>query len=724
MDRVTVHFENCYGIRRLDKSFKFSQAGAYAIYAPNGVMKSSFAQTFQDAAAQKPSSDRIFPGRRTVRQITDGSGNEIEGEHRILVVLPYDDGVAPTEKTSTLLVNSKLKEEYIRLHVETDKAKKILVDAIKKHAESRADFSKEISSAITRSDNRFDDAMVRVRSEIARQKDTPLSSVKYDKIFDDKVINAIQGKDLKTAIEGYIKRYNELLAASTYFKKGVFDYYNGAQIAKSLTDNGFFSAKHTINLNSEGARREISNQKELEDIINKEKEAILRDKTLRTQFEAISKQLQRNTELRDFYRYLQDNEALLSGMNNIDQFKEDVIKSYLKTFEDLYDDWMTKYDLATERCKQIEDEARRQQTLWEDVIDIFNERFFVPFKLEARNRTEIILGDESIIDLVFTYIDGDDTAAIDKDELLKVLSNGEKKPLYILNVLFEIEARKQNNQETLVVVDDLADSFDYQNKYAIIHYLKDISANGLFKLIIMTHNFDFFRTLEGRDVALYPNCLMASKNDSGVTLVQATGIKNVFVNDWKTKFFTNNRKKLASICFLRNLIEMTIGNNDERFLKLTSMLHWKLDSPTISVGDLDAIFNSVCQTKGSSANASDLIVSLLAHEAQACLAVSAGLNLENKIVLAVAIRMAAEQFMIKQINDAKFVSEIDSNQTAVLIDKYKEKFDKDTKRIRIIDRVALMTPENIHVNSFMYEPIVDMSDDHLKRLYRDVLALS
>jgi hypothetical protein len=117
-------------------------------------------------------------------------------------------------------------------------------------------------------------------------------------------------------------------------------------------------------------------------------------------------------------------------------------------------------------------------------------------------------------------------------------------------------------------------------------------------------------------------------------------------------------------------------------------------------------------------------VSLLAHEAQACLAVSAGLNLENKIVLAVAIRMAAEQFMIKQINDAKFVSEIDSNQTAVLIDKYKEKFDKDTKRIRIIDRVALMTPENIHVNSFMYEPIVDMSDDHLKRLYRDVLALS
>ena len=31
-----------------------------------------------------------------------------------------------------------------------------------------------------------------------------------------------------------------------------------------------------------------------------------------------------------------------------------------------------------------------------------------------------------------------------------------------------------------------------------------------------------------------------------------------------------------------------------------------------------------------------------------------------------------------------------------------------------------MTPENIHVNSFMYEPIIDMSDDHLRKLFNDV----
>jgi hypothetical protein len=38
--------------------------------------------------------------------------------------------------------------------------------------------------------------------------------------------------------------------------------------------------------------------------------------------------------------------------------------------------------------------------------------------------------------------------------------------------------------------------------------------------------------------------------------------------------------------------------------------------------------------------------------------------------------------------------------------------------------VFLMTPENIHLNSFMYEPILDMSDWHLKELYKKVKALN
>ncbi|WP_346890365.1 hypothetical protein [Clostridium sp. UBA1056] len=34
--------------------------------------------------------------------------------------------------------------------------------------------------------------------------------------------------------------------------------------------------------------------------------------------------------------------------------------------------------------------------------------------------------------------------------------------------------------------------------------------------------------------------------------------------------------------------------------------------------------------------------------------------------------------------------------------------------MKILEQVNLMTPENIHINSFMYEPILDLSDSYLK----------
>jgi hypothetical protein len=55
--------------------------------------------------------------------------------------------------------------------------------------------------------------------------------------------------------------------------------------------------------------------------------------------------------------------------------------------------------------------------------------------------------------------------------------------------------------------------------------------------------------------------------------------------------------------------------------------------------------------------------------------------------------------------------------------KFKKEFPTEKAGIKVLERVALMTPENIHLNSFMYEPILDMSDEHLRRLYQDVVAL-
>ena len=124
--------------------------------------------------------------------------------------------------------------------------------------------------------------------------------------------------------------------------------------------------------------------------------------------------------------------------------------------------------------------------------------FFVPFELTVINFVPVVLNEDKIPKLGFTFKQGDETKDVEKDALIEVLSTGERRAFYILNIIFEIEVRKKAGQQTLLVVDDVADSFDYKNKYAIIQYLKEITENDNFRQIILTHNLDFFRTIQSR----------------------------------------------------------------------------------------------------------------------------------------------------------------------------------------------------------------------------------
>ncbi|TXL02169.1 hypothetical protein BMR09_17490, partial [Methylococcaceae bacterium CS3] len=101
-------------------------------------------------------------------------------------------------------------------------------------------------------------------------------------------------------------------------------------------------------------------------------------------------------------------------------------------------------------------------------------------------------------------------------------------------------------------------------------------------------------------------------------------------------------------------------------------------------------------------------------------------DLEKKIVLSISIRLKAEEFLISKINNPDWVANINSNQTAKLIKKYKvyfESIDTESDNIKLIEQVNLMTPENIHINSFMFEPLLDMSGEHLSRLHKKIDSL-
>ena len=717
MQKITIAFENCYGIRKLDAQFDFTIGSTYAIYAPNGAMKSSFAQTFRDFSEGKPSKDRVFPSRTTIRTIIDEAGNEVPKEE-VVVIHPYDESISHSHKTSTLLVNQALRLEYERLHEEVDAVKGLFLKALKDQSGSKKDPEKELSDTFGGS---IYQVLLRLRDEVMSQDEARFASVKYDIVFDEKVVSLLETKDFNLLIKDYILRYNELISGSIYFKRGVFNYYNAANVAKSLSDNGFFLASHEIILNAD-ERVEIKSKLDLENLIVREKEKISDDSELRKKFSEVEKYLEKNAQLREFQSYISENEYILPHLSDISKLKVDVWKSYLKEKSDIYLELIESYQSAEARRKEIEAEASTQRTQWERVIDIFNDRFFVPFKLVAKNRIPVILGEEPVLSLDFVFSDGMEQSSVDKNTLMQTLSTGERRAFYILNVLFEIEIRRAQSQPTLFVIDDIADSFDYKNKYAIIQYLMDIAEVVDFRQIILTHNFDFFRTISSRFVRR-SCCFMVVKNPAGIKFEQAVGVNNIFIFDWKKSYYRDDKKKLASIPFIRNIVEYTKGQSDPYFLRLTSLLHWKNDSNAITIGDLDEIFNNVFEEEGASQNPDIKVVDLVIEQASECLEAHEGLNFENKVVLSIATRLLADKYMVREISDDVFTNGITSNQTSQLLRRYKSQFQERLSSIEILERVQLMTPQNIHLNSFMYEPILDMSDEHLRKLYSDVNEL-
>jgi ABC-type Mn2+/Zn2+ transport system ATPase subunit len=719
MEQLKIDLENCYGIKKLVATLDFSDSRAIAIYAPNGAMKTSLAETFRDVSRDRESSDRIFPDRATKREIVDEEGNPLSSEQ--VVVIKSSEDVLPSERTSLLLVNSDLRLEYEKLLKDVQAAKEGLLKTLREISGAKG-IEREVSTAFTKKDDQFIKALIRVKDEVSKQEGAPFAEVPYERIFDSRTLGFLGTEDFKSAIEAYVKSYNSIIDKSKYFRRGVFNYYNASTIAKNLSENGFFKAKHVIRLNGEKAI-DLADVKQLEEIIQAEKDAITNDPELKKKYGSIEKSLNKNQELRALQEYLSEHENLLPHLAHIDEFREEVIKSYLKRCFDQVDALLALVAETDERKQKIEEAARGEQTLWEDVIAIFNDRFTVPFRLEVQNLVPVILGQEKAPKLGFTFIDGDDEAHVEKDQLLATLSTGEQKAFYILNVLFDMQVRMKSGENVLFVIDDIADSFDYKNKYAIIEYLRDAAEHPMFRQIVLTHNFDFFRTACSRYVKP-KNCFMAVKTKESVTLQEPYGVrKNVF-DHWKNQFYLNRAIKVATIPFIRNVAEYTLGYDSPAYAQLTKMLHIKPGTEAITVGDLDTQFNAVLSKNGADQDAGKSLIEFIFEVADECVDAPQGVNFENKIVLSIAIRLLAERIMIDRINDHQKTGALTGNQTSALADLFRKELPDETNLNALFRQVLLMTPETIHLNSFMYEPIVDMSDEHLRKLYLRMRALA
>lgn len=713
--KLDIILENCFGIGKLDHKFTFSDhQKAQLIYAPNGTMKSSFAKVFNLISQGKKDEikDRIFINKQSSFKI---NFKNLELDKNIPLVIDADTKLSDVSITK-FIASKELKNRYDQIYIELIEVKESFLSSLKRQSRS-SDCENELKSVFLANETIFE-YLLRIEQDLSKEHKE--YNFKYNDIFDkgDKVKKFLEAN--RSLLDDYLQRYMRLLKESKFFNKSLnsFGTIQAASLLSSLSDNSFFDAGHIINLKSQEL---IKSKIELELLIKNEMDQILNDIELVKKFDKVDKALGKNAELKAFKSLIESDRNLLGELIDFNGFRDKIWKSHIASIGTEANIVIELYKSRKIELEEIISNAKGELSEWEKTINLFNSRFYVPFEISLENQSDIILKSD-VPKLIFNY-KGEVIPDNNENTLLDILSRGESRAYFILRFLFEIEARIKEDGDLLIIFDDVADSFDYKNKYAIIEYIKDLLNTANVYLIILTHHFDFYRTIASR-LNIKQNSFFATKCNKNIVKIQKGRyfedvFNNIFIKNYdKEKYF------IGLIPFIRNLHEYL--SDEESFKLLTNCLHIREDSRNITVQKIHDCFIKIIKSQVSVtlSFANKSIISMIFEQADQILLTLSdhSADIEDKLVLAIACRLKAENYMISQLTsseDIRNISNINKNQTQELYKLCKKKGIHDSK-LKILDKVNLMTPEHIHLNSFMFEPLVDMSMNHLSSLFKEL----
>lgn len=739
MNKVNCNLTNCFGIENFKHEFDFSENNVIMLYARNGLMKTSFSKTFKKIQDKKESQikDVIYDLKGKVDITVDD--NKIKPEE-IFVIKSYES-FYECNNISSLLIDNDIKDQINNLL----KLKDIFVKELekcsglklKKTYQGKTKF--ELEPTIVKDFNFEEDSfLLNIKALNEMSLELLIDNVKYTNIFDESVLKKINSSNFQLKLEAFCTASEKIYEEYGFLEKGTFTLPKLKNIAKKLDEDNFFVKSNGIYL--EGLI--IKSAEELKEKINK-----------------IDNKIKEVSEFQEIEKILSDAKGMI--LKEVIENNPDILP-YLKLskLESLKKQlWLSYININNDKFKKLIDEyinienkianINLETTRWNDALTIFKDRFSVPYEIEISNMKGAIIG-ESIPRVEFSFEHNGIVKKMDRDKLenIDILSQGEKRALYLLNIIFDIENLRKNDREILFIIDDIADSFDYKNKYAIVEYLYNMAKNANFKLLILSHNFDFYRTVSSRLSVCRNNRFCANKKNNNIYLE-----KEFYQNQPFATWFRNLNITyiLALIPFVRNLIEYGKDRNvvrkegiDNDFLVLTNLLHDKENTKNITFNDLKKLYGEYLGKDkfNESVVLDSLVIDKIFEVAENIDTTSS--KLEGKLILAIAIRHKAELYMKKELlNSSKQINWFErvngkrtaqkgsstifmnfikkcKNQTRELFAAYGQIY---VDNLHILEEVNIMTPENIHLNSFMYEPILDMDIIELNNLYCKVKEL-
>lgn len=713
-------FNNVYGIKELKNTDLIN--GNTLIYAPNGVMKTSFSDGLRDIISGDMPKD-VFTNPNIISEfelenngvIVSSNDSNFTIDAFVFNVNDYNNDIFSDPRIGSLVMSNSLKVKYKTildkyLKVKNDFNLLISKDVLGRKKVDENDFN-FLSNIFGSND------FVKVLEglpNLNEYTDEYYGKIEYLDLFNEKVEAIISSSEFIDKCNNY-NSYIDIELDQEVFNSG-FSFDSLQKILKEFKTNNFFKAGHKVSLKSKGEMGE----NELLNYINSIVKKVYGSDEAQKLFNEAKAVLDKNPNTRKLILTIKENPRHLKEISNLTNFKKNVIFTKMNGHKDLIDNLRNELKEYSNALEEIVKEAESATETWKKVLDNYNSRFITnKFDVEIENLTDAVL---DLKPPVFKRkIKGTNQEIT--TEIFKRFSSGEKRAVLILNLMFEIELRK--NKQFTLVLDDVSDSFDYKNKYAIIECLKDFSELSNIQLIILTHNFDFYRSLRIALKDTLQSKLLAYSNNGQVTLYDARQ-KHFedysYYSNWK-----NNGKLIdfiSIIPFLRNIVQLEKNSKEPDYQELTKLLHYNSDLENKIFADFESTTNKYNIKANFDLNQKYLsCIKIKAEEIINSAAINET-NLQEKVVLGIFIRLFTDKYMwnkyVEKYGIDPEVSDV-KNQSRYLYNLISNDIDENKKSILLT--AFTIAPSFVHINSFMFEPLIDVGTEKLIDISKKVLTL-
>ena len=728
--KFSVEFDNCYGIKRLKHDFVFGDK-PIIVHAPNGTFKTSFCKTINDFCNGVTPKNYVSqtPGLASVliddKKPSSDRFNIYNGD-----TSKYNDIV---EKSNALLLNQDLRNELQTAKEPYKSYLDSLLNAIRTESgfKNESDLVSEL--LITYNLSSEDKLIDYLHKYLSRFSPFSFELEKYSIYFTSDIEKIVQLNETKSLINKYDRLCNKAAKKIKYIENGIFDIQDFIEIATLLNNKNYFSPGNSIKL---VGKKEIKNKTDLNKVIEEINKLISSDAKVSTNFKALQNSFKNKRGGSKLLNNIKKNHLIAYYYCNYSNFKKRYFSSLFKKH---YSDVFKVYELKKVYCKKLSSITKRaikDRTIWGKTIETFNSRFNNKYTLEIDNKSEAVLG-VAKASLLFKYKDNNIDYIVEMADLYdKILSEGEKRAFLLLDIIFDIEKFKLERTKKLLIFDDIADSLDYTNKHCIIEYLKEIADDDLFDVLVLTHNFDFYRHFGKKVSVNYSNAMFAENDGNGIITIENGGYLNnlfLYLKEQAEKS-SNMNIALSLIPFARTNVENGYKNSAEcskdfKYIKYTKLLHYRPNGGSNITGNsLYKLYYDDFKVKINCLEGNSTRIYRIIYNQAKLISSSTDINqrIEEKIVLSMALRIFGEKYMYNKLKQRKHLLPssfcFDKSEFGQTFSEFKNIYKDKVNEINVLDCISILTPMEIHINGFAYEPLIDYSITRLRTLFKELIS--